>query len=255
MKNIIISGSSGRMGRFVSSAILSDPECETICGIDKYIPDNSGFPVFASALDIPDEISKKADCMIDFSNPECFDTNIKYCLNSNIGIVVATTGLSDEQKQALADASEKIPVFFSANMSLGVNLITELAKTATKVLGSGFDIEVVEMHHNQKLDAPSGTALMIADEIKSVRNSETYYEYDRHIKREKRNANEIGIHSLRGGTVTGEHQIIFAGNDEIVTISHSARSRGLFATGAVNAAKFIMKKQNGMFNMKDMIEE
>ena len=153
----------------------------------------------------------------------------------------------------IKNAAERIPVFFSANMSLGVNLVCELAKKAASVLGNSFDIEIVEMHHNQKLDAPSGTALMIADSVKEELENDVKYEYDRHSKREKRSKNEIGIHSVRGGTITGEHEIIFAGHDEIIKISHSARSKELFATGAINAALFISEKPAGLYNMSDML--
>lgn len=252
--NIILNGSSGRMGRFIVSKCEEDANLNIICGVDKF-PAKADFPVFESIEDVGDEFSSSADCLIDFSNSTAFEGVISFCVKNRIPAVIATTGLGEEQKKKLNDAAKEIPVFFSGNMSIGVNLLTELAKTAAKVLGDDFDIEIVEMHHNQKLDAPSGTAYMIADEIKQELSSDTYYEYDRHLKREKRNKNEIGIHSLRGGTVTGEHSVIFAGNDEIVTLSHSARSRNLFATGALNAAKFIAGKNPGLYSMKDLINE
>ena len=254
MINIILNGCGGKMGKFVSAKVKSDGESRVICGVDKF-PSPEEFPVFSSAEEIPADLIKEAHCLIDFSTAAAFDSVIDFCQKNKIPAVIATTGLGEEQKAKMQIAGKEIPVFFTANMSIGVNLVTELAKTAAKILGSDFDIEIVEMHHNQKLDAPSGTALMIADEIKEVTGDSTYYEYDRHLKREKRSENEIGIHSLRGGTVTGEHKIIFAGNDEIVEISHSARSRNLFATGALNAAKYIYDKEPGIYSMKDLIEK
>ena len=161
--------------------------------------------------------------------------------------------LTDEQIKAVEEASKVIPVFFSYNYSMGVSLLCELSKIAARVLGNGFDVEIVEAHHNQKLDAPSGTAIMLGNAVKEEM-PEAYFEYDRHSKRQKRDGNEIGIHSIRGGTIVGEHQVIFAGNDEIVTLSHSARSRAIFATGAVNAAVFIADKENGMFSMSDLVK-
>ena len=155
----------------------------------------------------------------------------------------------------IRDASNKIPIFFTANMSLGINLISELAKKAAAVLSPDFDIEIVEMHHNQKIDAPSGTALLLADEISSVLENEPVYEFDRHSKRMKRSKNEIGISSVRGGTIVGEHEIIFAGTDEVIKISHSAYSKKLFANGAINAAKFIVNAKNGLYSMKDVLKE
>ena len=170
--------------------------------------------------------------------------------------MLATTGYSDEQKKEIELASKNIPVFYSANMSIGVSLITELAKKAAAILyGASFDIEIIEMHHNQKIDAPSGTALMIADAISDSLDEKPVYMYDRHSQRKKRDHNEIGIHTIRGGTIVGEHEVIFAGKDEVIKISHSATSKGIFANGAVNAAIFISDKGKkcGMYNMKDLI--
>ena len=163
--------------------------------------------------------------------------------------------LSKEQVEKIKNASEKIAIFYSGNMSLGVNLLIELAKQATKILGNDFDIEVVEKHHNLKVDAPSGTALMIADGISQELEKEPQYVYDRHSYRKKRSKNEIGIHSIRGGTIVGEHDVIFAGNNEVVTISHQAQSKALFATGSLNAAVYLYDKSAGMYNMSDMLSE
>jgi 4-hydroxy-tetrahydrodipicolinate reductase len=177
---------------------------------------------------------------------------LAYAERTSTGIVLATTGLTDEQIKDVENTSKKVPVFFSYNYSMGVSLLCELSKIAAKVLGNGFDVEITEAHHNQKLDAPSGTAIMLGNAVKEEM-PDAYFEYDRHSKREKRHSNEIGIHSLRGGTIVGEHSVMFAGNDEIVTLSHSARSRAIFATGAVNAAVFIADKTDGMFSMKELI--
>lgn len=254
MAGILLSGCNGKMGKAVTANVAVTKDAEIIGGIDIYAENLYGYPVFASPALIPDEITKKADVIIDFSNPSALGGLLEYAVRNGIPAVICTTGLNESQKALLKSAAEKIPVFFSANMSLGVNLVVELAKKAAAVLGNDFDIEIVEMHHNQKIDAPSGTALMIADAIKDELDGDTKYEYDRHSKREKRTKNEIGIHAVRGGTITGEHEIIFAGHDEIIRISHSARSKELFATGAVNAAKFIVGKPAGMYDMSAMLK-
>ncbi|MEG1448766.1 MAG: 4-hydroxy-tetrahydrodipicolinate reductase, partial [Oscillospiraceae bacterium] len=185
--------------------------------------------------------------------PSLLDALLDYAIASKTPIVIATTGLSQEQIDNIHNAAKEIPVFFTANMSLGVNLLVELAKKATAVLGGQFDIEIIEKHHNKKIDAPSGTALMIADSISSELSEQPEYVYDRQCKREKRSANEIGLHSVRGGTIVGEHEVIFAGPDEILSISHTAMSKEIFATGAINAALYICEKQHGLYSMKDLI--
>ena len=254
MTGIILSGCNGKMGRAVTNLINEMQDCEIICGIDLFTETANDYPVFTSPVLIPEEIVKKSNVIIDFSNPSALSGLLEFAVKNSLPAVISTTGLNDAQLALVKTASTKISVFFSANMSLGVNLICELAKKAAKVLGNSFDIEIVEMHHNQKIDAPSGTALMIADAIKEELSQDTKYEYDRHSKREKRTKNEIGIHAVRGGTITGEHEIIFAGLDEIIKISHSARSKSLFATGAVNAAKFLCGKNAGLYSMSDMLE-
>ena len=254
MTGIILSGCNGKMGRAVTNLINEMQDCEIICGIDLFTETANDYPVFTSPVLIPEEIVKKSNVIIDFSNPSALSGLLEFAVKNSLPAVISTTGLNDAQLALVKTASTKISVFFSANMSLGVNLICELAKKAAKVLGDTFDIEIVEMHHNQKIDAPSGTALMIADAIKEELSQDTKYEYDRHSKREKRTKNEIGIHAVRGGTITGEHEIIFAGLDEIIKISHSARSKSLFATGAVNAAKFLCGKNAGLYSMSDMLE-
>lgn len=254
MTGIILSGCNGKMGRAVTLLINEMQDCKIICGVDLFTETSNDYPVFTSPMLIPENLIKKSDVIIDFSNPSALSGLLEFAVMKSLPAVISTTGLSDTQISLIKAASNKIPVFFSANMSLGVNLICELAKKAAKVLGNSFDIEIVEMHHNQKIDAPSGTALMIADAIKEELAEDTKYEYDRHSKREKRTKNEIGIHAVRGGTITGEHEIIFAGLDEIIKISHSARSKSLFATGAVNAAKFLCTQKSGLYSMSDMLE-
>ena len=248
MTKILLSGCCGRMGRFVAAAVAGRTDCEIVAGIDIVDDATLGFPVFSNY----DEVQVKADVIIDFSNPALLPSMLNYAVNTDTGVVLATTGLNDEQIKSVEDAGKSIPVFFSYNMSMGVSLLCELSKVAAKVLGNGFDVEIVEAHHNQKLDAPSGTAIMLGNAIKEEM-PDAYFEYDRHSKREKRHSNEIGIHSVRGGTIVGEHEVIFAGNDEIVKLSHSARSRAIFATGAVNAAVFLKNKETGVYSMTDLI--
>ena len=243
MAGILLSGCNGKMGKAVTANAAADDGCEIVGGIDLFDKSLSGYPVFSSPALVSEEIIEKTDVIIDFSNPSAVAGLLEFAVKNSIPAVISTTGLNDAQINLIKAASSKIPVFFSANMSLGVNLLCD-----------SFDIEIVEMHHNQKIDAPSGTALMIADSIKEELDEGVKYEYDRHSKREKRTKNEIGIHSVRGGTITGEHQVIFAGHDEIITISHSARSKELFATGAVNAAKFLCGKPAGLYSMSDMLK-
>lgn len=254
MAGILLTGALGKMGRTLCAQVLTIEDLEVVAGVDIVSSDDCSFPVFNSFDAIDSAVVEKIDVIIDFSNPAALSNLLAFAVKHSLPAVIATTGLSDEQIASLHLAAEKIPVFFSANMSLGVNLLCELAKKAAAALGADFDIEIVEMHHNQKIDAPSGTALMLADAVAGELDYDAKYEYNRHEKREKRTKTEIGIHSLRGGTVTGEHQVVFAGNDEIITLSHSARSKALFSTGALNAARFLTKKQPGMYCMADLID-
>lgn len=250
MTKILLCGANGRMGKAITRLVSETDKAEIICGVDLNTESTAGFPVYAdfqSVLETPDVI-------IDFSNPANFENLMNYAENKKIPVVVATTGLNKEQKERLTKASENIPVFFSANMSLGVNLICELAKKATAFLGDSFDIEIVERHHNQKLDAPSGTALAIADAINEELDGAGHYVYDRHSVRKKRDKNEIGIHAIRGGTIVGEHTVIFAGENEVIELHHSATSREVFASGAVKAAVFMAGKPAGFYNMKSLID-
>ena len=196
----------------------------------------------------------EADAVIDFSNPSLLDDILTYGIETKTALVIATTGYDDCQKKKIEDASSKCPIFFTYNYSLGINLLASLAKKAVQILGNGFDIEIIEAHHNQKIDAPSGTAIMLADAINEELEKPMKYEYDRHSKREKRTKNEIGMHAIRGGTIVGEHQILFAGRDENITLSHSARSKEVFAVGAVNAAVYMAGKDAGMYDMGQLIK-
>lgn len=248
MIKVIICGASGKMGGFVADACKSDGDIQVVAGVDK-INLGQNFPIFGDFK----SINTDADVIIDFSNPILLDSILEYAIKTNTAVVLATTGYSDSQIEQIKEASKEIPVFFTFNMSLGVNLICSLAKKAAAVLGDGFDIEIVEKHHNQKIDAPSGTAIMLANVVNSCFGGEKVYEYDRHSKRQKRSPKEIGIHSVRGGTIVGEHDVIFAGHDETVTISHSAQSKEVFAVGSVKAAKFLAEKPAGLYDMNSII--
>jgi 4-hydroxy-tetrahydrodipicolinate reductase len=250
MLKILLSGCSGKMGKVIANMVTTSDACEIVAGIDiaKY---DATFPIYNAPFDF----SGKADVIIDFSHPACLTKLLDYAKSTKTPIVVATTGLSSSQIEELKETSKTVAVFFSANMSLGVNLIIELVKKSAALLGDGFDIEIIEKHHNQKIDAPSGTALMIADELSASLPYKSNYVYDRHNQRKKREKKEIGIHAVRGGTIVGEHEVIFAGTDEIISISHSAMSKEIFATGAIKAAKYLSNKQKGLYNMSNMISE
>lgn len=249
MTKILICGSSGKMGKAVFEATERDENVQILCGVDAFSKNELSFTEYKSF----DEVKEIPDVVVDFSHPVNLDSLIDFCTKNTIPAVICTTGYSQEEIEKIHKLSESVPVFYSGNMSLGVNLLIELSKKATAVFGSAFDIEIVEKHHNQKIDAPSGTALMIADAISTVMDEEPQYVYDRHSYRAKRKQNEIGIHAVRGGTIVGEHSVIFAGNDEVLTITHQAQSKSLFATGAVSAAKFVCGKEPKMYNMSDML--
>ena len=249
MTKIIITGCSGKMGASLINAAANRDDIEIVGGIDIIEPKNVEFE-YAKSFD---ELSAKADVIVDFSNPAVLDSMLNYALKNKMPAVICTTGFSEEQKKKIFDASKDTAIFYSGNMSLGVNLIIELAKKAASVFGDDFDVEIIEQHHNQKLDAPSGTALMIADAISEVK-TDAEYVYDRHAYRKKRDKREIGIHSVRGGNIVGEHEVIFAGQDEILKISHSARSKAVFAVGALNAAVYMKDKKSGMYNMSDLLK-
>jgi 4-hydroxy-tetrahydrodipicolinate reductase len=248
MIKVIINGCSGRMGQVISKLIEDEPDMQVVAGF--CTKDCRGtYPIYSN----PNDCNEEADVIIDFSNPLALGRLVEYCLTRGIPLITATTGFSDEQFKILRAASEKIPIFQSANMSLGIHLVKELVEKSAKVLFDKFDIEIVEKHHNQKIDAPSGTAVMLAEAINDVLPDRQEYIYERHSTSKKRTKNEIGIHSIRGGTIVGEHTVVFAGNDEIIEITHSAVSRKAFGDGAIKAAKFILGKQPGYYTMKDLI--
>lgn len=251
MTNIILSGANGKMGRVITRLAEIDNACKIVAGIDINDFCDNDYPVFtdASKCDVP------ADVIVDFSHPSAFNSLMEFAKVRRIPIIMATTGLSEAQRASLLEYSKDIPVFFSANMSLGINLLINLAKKATAILEGNFDIEVIEKHHNQKIDAPSGTALAIADGISETLKNKPEYIYDRHSVRKKRAENEIGIHSVRGGTIVGEHEVIFAGQDEVITLAHQATSKEVFAVGAIKAAKFMKDKPAGLYDMNDLIGE
>ncbi len=250
MINVLLHGCNGKMGQAVTSAAEGREDLKIVCGVDPYGTSSYSYPVYESF----DKVSEKVDIIIDFSNPALIENLCKYAVANSIPAVICTTGLNDEQKAMVKALSEKVAVFSSGNMSLGINLLIELSKKATSILGEDFDIEIIEKHHNQKLDAPSGTALMIADGISEVSEDDPRYTYDRHSYRMKRSKNEIGIHSVRGGTIVGEHSVIFAGNDEVLTLTHQAQSKALFANGALPAAIFTAAQPAGLYNMGDMLK-
>lgn len=249
MTKIILSGANGKMGRVIQNVVSLRDDCEIVAGVDLNT-ESTSFPVYTDI----NEITEKADVIIDFSNPVLLDNLLAYSKANKMPLVIATTGYDDNQKAQINDASKECPIFFTYNMSMGINLLANLAKKAVSVLGSDFDIEIIEKHHNQKIDAPSGTALMLADAICEEIDNDMKYEYDRHSKREKRTKNEIGLHAVRGGTIVGEHDIMFCGRDEIITLSHSARSKEIFAVGAVNAAVYMNGKDAGLYDMAELIK-
>lgn len=249
MVKVAIVGCNGKMGGFVAQAVQENAACEALFGVDAFGEGRYNFPVYKTF----DEAAATPDVIIDFSNPAALDGMLDYALAHKVPCVICTTGYSQEQIAQIKAAAEQIAVFYSGNMSLGINLLIALAKQATKVLGGSFDIEIVEKHHNLKVDAPSGTALMIADAVSETLENEPQYVYDRHAYRKKRSKNEIGIHSVRGGTIVGEHEVIFAGHDEVVTLSHQAQSKEVFAVGAVNAAAFLAAQPAGLYDMGKLI--
>ena len=251
MTKIVICGANGKMGHTVASCIDGRDDCTVIGGVDSYTAKYADFPIVAT----PAELPEVPDVIIDFSNPSTLDELLEYALVNNVALVLATTGYDDAQIQKIQSASQQIPVFFTFNMSLGINLLVELAKKAATVLAAGFDMEIVEKHHRLKVDAPSGTALALADSLNEAMDNKYHYVYDRSQKREKRDDKEIGISAVRGGTIVGEHEVIFAGQDEVITLSHSAASKTVFAVGAVNAAVYLCGKPAGMYDMKQLVQE
>ncbi len=250
--NILLSGASGRLCTVIAKLVEAREDCVIACGVD--ITGTAAFPIYDSL----DKVTEPVDVVIDCSHHTLAPELAAYLLRTNTPAVICTTGHTDDEESALREAAEKVAVIKSRNMSLGINLLSELVKRAATVLGGDFDIEIVEAHHRNKIDAPSGTALMLADAAKEARDAAgipTEYVYERASKRERRGDAEIGISSIRGGTIVGEHEVIFAGNNEVLKLSHSAESRDLFATGAIRAALFIADKPAGWYTMADVIAE
>ena len=250
MTKIIMNGCNGHMGQSISKIVSQTDGAEIVAGIDLTGESINDYPVFTDI----DRCDIEADVIIDFSSPKAADHLIDYCVRTGTPIVLCTTGLSDEQIARVTEAAAKVAVLRSANMSLGINTLFTILKQAAGVLApAGYDMEIVEKHHNQKIDAPSGTALALADVLKETAGDDYFYRYDRGQIREKRDPKEIGIAAVRGGTIVGEHDVIFAGEDEVITISHTAYSKAVFGKGALEAAIFLAGKKSGLFNMQDVI--
>ncbi len=250
MLKVLLAGCSGHMGRVVSALAEQREELTIVAGVDLAAAEGAPYPVYREYADVRESV----DVVIDFSHPSGLEGLLDYCLTRKVPAVIATTGFADCQNDAIRQAAEEIPIFFTGNMSLGVNLLAALVTRAAEVLGDLADIEIIEMHHNQKIDAPSGTAGMLYNAAVAGRKAAMHPEYDRHNRRQKRPANEIGMHSVRGGTIVGEHQVIFAGKDEILTLSHSARSKEVFAVGALKAAAFLAGRAPGLYDMNQLVQ-
>ena len=250
MVKVIMHGCSGHMGQVVSAMAAADPEVEIVAGIDLVDNRENGYPVFTDIWSCQTE----ADVVIDFCSAKATDVLLEYCADRKLPVVLCTTGLSEEQLKKVEDTSKKVAVLKSANMSLGINLLMKLVKEAAQTLAAaGFDMEIVEKHHRLKVDAPSGTALALADSINEGLDQAYHYTYDRSQRREKRDPKEIGISAVRGGTIVGEHDVIFAGEDEVITFQHTAYSKNIFAKGAIQAAKYLAGKEPGWYQMSDVI--
>lgn len=250
MIRAIMHGCNGAMGQVITSIVNEDPEITIVAGIDVTNNKNTPYPVYTSL----DECKEDADVLIDFSIAKAADKLFAYCSKTHMPVVLCTTGLSGEQIERVSSMAADTAVLRSANMSLGVNVLLKLLQEAAKVLGNAdFDIEIIEKHHNQKVDAPSGTALAMADSINEAMENQYHYKYDRTAERIKRDKKEIGIQAVRGGSIVGEHDVIFAGRDEVVTFSHTAYSKAIFAKGAVQAAKYLAGKAPGLYTMADVI--
>ena len=250
MVKIIMHGCNGHMGQVISGIVEKDPDAEIVAGIDIADQGKNSYPVFTDI----DTCQVEADAIIDFSSAKATDKLLEYSAARQIPVVLCSTGLSEEQLAKVEETSKKVAVLKSANMSLGINTLLKLVQDAAKVLATaGFDMEIVEKHHRLKLDAPSGTALALADSINEAMDNKYHYVYDRSQKREKRDDKEIGISAVRGGTIVGEHEIIFAGQDEVIEFKHTAYSKAIFGKGAVEAAKFLAGKPAGRYDMSDVI--
>ncbi len=252
MVRVIMNGCNGKMGQVITGIIAEDAQAEIVAGIDVYDGIKNPYPVFFNIADC----NVDADVIIDFSNAKAIDGLLDYVEAKKMPVVLCTTGLSEEQLQRVEKVSKEVAVLKSANMSLGINTIMKLLQQAVQVFApAGYDVEIVEKHHNQKLDAPSGTAIALADSMNEVMDHQYEYIYDRSQRRQKRDAKELGISAVRGGTIVGEHEVIFAGTDEVIEIKHTAYSKAVFAKGAVEAAKFLAGKPAGLYDMSHVISE
>jgi len=250
MTRIIMHGCNGHMGQVISGIVKADPDCEMVAGIDLVDIRDNGYPVFTDINDCDVE----ADVIIDFCATAAIPALLKYSSEKKIPVVLCTTGLSTEQLDMVREASKETAILKSANMSLGINTLIKMLKDAANVFcTAGYDVEIVERHHNQKVDAPSGTALALADSVNEAMNNQYEYVYDRSQKREKRDKKELGISAVRGGTIVGEHEVLFCGIDEVIEFKHTAYSKSVFAKGSVEAAKFLAGKKPGMYDMADVI--
>ena len=251
MVKVILNGANGAMGKVVADLISADPDMEVVVGVDSRADMDAAFPI----MDSINKVNVAADVVIDFSSVEAADTLLDFIEQKKIPAVICTTGLSEAQIDRINELSSVSPILRSANMSLGINILSKvLAEVAPTLKKAGFDIEIVEAHHRRKLDAPSGTALLLADSINSSMDEKLEYTYDRSDRHEPRRENEIGISSVRGGTIVGDHDVIFAGEDEVISFNHRAYSRKIFANGAIAAAKFLLGKSNGLYDMSDVIK-
>ena len=250
MTRIIMHGCNGKMGQVITNLLKDDENAMIVAGVDPYDDGHNAYPVFSSM----DSCVVKADVIIDFASSKAMDSLLEYTIKEGVPAVLCTTGLSDEQIKNIEETSKKVAILKSANMSLGINIMFKLLQAVAKVLvPAGFDVELIEKHHNQKVDAPSGTALALAEAIKEVLPEDYYYKYDRTQDNTKRDPKEIGISVIRGGTIVGEHEVLFAGEDEIIEFKHTAYSKTIFAKGAIEAAKFLAGKPAGFYDMKDVI--
>ncbi len=251
MVKIIMHGCNGHMGQVISGLVEKDSQAQIVAGIDIADSGKNSYPVYTNI----EECNVEADVIIDFSSAKAVDALLSYSEKRQIPVVLCTTGLTEEQLAKVEETSKKVAVLKSANMSLGINTLLKLLKDAAKVLATaGFDMEVVERHHRLKLDAPSGTALALADSLNEAMDNEYHYVYDRSQRREMRDDKEIGISAVRGGTIVGEHEVIFAGPDEVIEFKHTAHSKAVFGKGAVEAAKFLAGKPAGRYDMSDVID-
>lgn len=248
MIKILVCGVAGHMGRNITQMLAQDAEAQAVCGVDLHADESFKGTTYSSF----GEVSEKVDVVIDFSSPACLESEMEYCIKNNVPAVIAATGYTEAQLEYIKECSKKVAIFRTANFSVGVNLLVKLVKEAAEFLGEKFDIEIVEKHHNLKKDAPSGTALMLADSANSAFEEKKPYVCGREGMTGAR-GREIGIHAVRGGTIVGEHDVMFCGEDEIITLSHSARSKKVFAAGAIRAAKWIAGKPAGLYDMKDVL--